>query len=121
MNFITIVRHNGGVCDAAKVWQFRNSGISLRDYFDEYEATARPSPHQRVQVLQLLSKTAQGQLLVDTRALRHPKHSLRHSFLAVASTSLLDNNGRYGIEEAVTIALGVEWFQLYRHLQVPPH
>ena len=34
-------------------------------------------PQQRVQVLQLLPKTAQGQLLMDTRALRHPKNSLR--------------------------------------------
>jgi len=45
-NFIAIVRHEAGLCDAARVWQFRNSGISLQDYFSDQEG----NPHQRSQV-----------------------------------------------------------------------
>ena len=33
--FISIVRHTDGVCTAAKVWRFAETGHSLGDYFDE--------------------------------------------------------------------------------------
>jgi len=33
-NFIAIVRHQDGVCEAARVWKFRTQGKALRDYLD---------------------------------------------------------------------------------------
>jgi len=33
-NFIAIVRHQNGVCDIARVWQFKLKGQTLRDYID---------------------------------------------------------------------------------------
>jgi len=33
-NFIAIVRHRKGVCEAARVWEFLASGKTLRDYLD---------------------------------------------------------------------------------------
>jgi hypothetical protein len=34
-NFIAIVRHTDGVCNAAKVWRYSDPGHSLGDYFDD--------------------------------------------------------------------------------------
>ena len=45
-NYIAIVRHANGVCDAAKVWRFATPGYSMYDYFRDDET----SPHQRVTV-----------------------------------------------------------------------
>jgi len=33
-NFIAIVRHQNGVCEAARVWEFKHVGKPLRDYLD---------------------------------------------------------------------------------------
>ena len=32
-NYIAIVRHNGGQCDAVEVWRFKDPGVSMLDYF----------------------------------------------------------------------------------------
>jgi len=39
-NFIAIVRHQNGVCDAARVWEFREVGKTLQSYLD-FDKTSR--------------------------------------------------------------------------------
>jgi len=39
-NFIAIVRHQNGVCDAARVWEFRDVGKTLQTYLD-FNKTSR--------------------------------------------------------------------------------
>jgi len=39
-NFIAIVRHQDGVCDAARVWEFLKAGNTLQSYLD-FDSTSR--------------------------------------------------------------------------------
>jgi len=39
-NFIAIVRHHNGTCDAARVWEFREVGKTLQSYLD-FDKTSR--------------------------------------------------------------------------------
>jgi len=52
-NFIAIVRHQNGTCEAARVWKFLKSGKTLRDYLDisqtsRYIATQDPHSYSYI-------------------------------------------------------------------------
>lgn len=38
-NYIAIVRHHNGFCEAARVWEFRTFGKTLHDYFDHVQTS----------------------------------------------------------------------------------
>jgi len=59
-NFIAIVRHHNGICDAARVWEFLEVGNTLKSYLD-WDTTSRLVATHAVHTFSYISPTMLNQ------------------------------------------------------------